>query len=83
MKDGIEQIVGRAITAVVVSHNNNAPSRQVFLVFSDGTSFELWGNDLHCAGGLDRQGMPEVIAHLERRGSQFITYARNASAEGS
>ena len=45
MKDGVRQIVGRTISSVVISENNpKGPSTQVFLIFTDGSCFELYGN---------------------------------------
>jgi hypothetical protein len=56
IKDGIRGIVGKTITGVVASRNRSDPRQQLFLVFSDGTSYELYSSsgDLHSASGLDR-----------------------------
>lgn len=80
MKDGLRQIVGKTISSVVVARNEDAnPRNQVFLVFSDGTSFEFFGADFSCANGLDRSGVEEVKDYAERGGAEVInTYPINA-----
>jgi hypothetical protein len=54
MKNGLEDIIGKQIAAVVVARSDHAPRHQVFLVFPDGTRFEFWGEDFSCCSGLDR-----------------------------
>ena len=81
MKDGLKCIVGKEIAAVVVAASKARPPRnQVFLLFSDGTRFELYGDAFTCCGGLDkseglagyiRSGGGEVVAvHREPYGRQ-------------
>lgn len=75
MKDGIKQIIGKTVTGVLVGHNERAPSRQVFLLFSDGTSFEFWGNDFTGAGGVDPGDARSVRESIERaRGEVRASY---------
>jgi hypothetical protein len=57
MKAGARNIVGRTISGVLLSENNpTGPSTQVFLLFTDGSCLEFYG-DIHCseicAGDLD------------------------------
>ena len=54
MKDGLKEIVGKQIAAVVVAKSDCHPRNQVFLVFADGSNFELYGENFTCCGGLDR-----------------------------
>jgi hypothetical protein len=55
MKDGLKEIIGRQIASVVVAHSEKgSPRHQVFLVFTDGSNFELWGDSFSCCGGVDR-----------------------------
>lgn len=63
MKDGLKYVIGKRIVGVVVaSSEGRAPKQQVFLVFSDGTRFEFWGEHFSCCGGLDRAfGIAEYI----------------------
>ena len=53
MKEGLKQVVGKRIAAVVVAESGREPRQQVFLVFPDGTSLELYGSDFTCCRGLD------------------------------
>ena len=53
MKNGLKDIIGKQIAAVVVAASDRAPKQQVFLVFADGTRFEFWGESFSCCSGLD------------------------------
>ncbi len=61
MKDGIKEIVGKTIAAVVVASNNRKPYYQIFLVFDDETSFEIFGDAMTCASGLNPWGIDRVF----------------------
>ncbi len=56
VKTAIREILGRTVTGVLVSENPRHPPTQLFLVFSDGTSYEIYGQ-LSSASGLDKGGM--------------------------
>ena len=61
MKDGIKEIVGKRISAVVVARKKTGPPpAQVFLVFDDNTHFEIYGS-FTGAGGLDKGGVNKAI----------------------
>jgi hypothetical protein len=70
MKDGIKQIVGKTIRGVVVAERPSDSRRQVFLVFSDDTHFELWGDSFTGAGGVDPGGLEEVRSYCANMKSQ-------------
>jgi hypothetical protein len=53
MKNGLQQILGKRIAAVVVAASTRAPKEQVFLVFHDGTRFEFYGESFTCCAGVD------------------------------
>ena len=70
MKSGIKQIIGKTVTGVVVadSHIRNCPDRHIFITFTDGTFFEVYGENFSGASGLNTGGLPEVmdyVNHLE------------------
>ena len=54
MKDGVKYLVGKQIAGVVVASSSRPPRHQVFLVFPDGSRFELYGENFTCCSGLDR-----------------------------
>src|SRR6187402_2752247 len=61
MKNGLKGIIGKQIAAVVVA-TGRAPRQQVFLVFSDGTRFEFWGEGFNCRSRLDAAaGIEEYV----------------------
>lgn len=69
-KDGVEQFVGKTISSVVMTENENgSPRSQLFLIFSDGTSFEFWvhSEKLTTAGCVDQCDRGEVIGLLQNR----------------
>ena len=68
MKDGIKQIIGKTIERVVVAQSSVAPKQQVFLLFSDGTHFELYGEQFTCGAGLDEGGMDRVRGYVHGSG---------------
>ena len=58
MKAGIEQIIGRTVEAVLTCEREGIaqPRNQVFLVFTDGSFYELYGDDIHCCSGVSSKG---------------------------
>lgn len=54
MKNGLQHIVGKRISAVVVARGKDHTRDQVFLVFPDGSRFEFYGKDFSCCSGLDK-----------------------------
>ncbi len=65
MKNAIRDIVGKTITGVVVKASDRAPRSQVFLVFSDGTYYELYSvSDIKGAGGIDTGGLEAVRNYM-------------------
>jgi hypothetical protein len=70
MKDGVRQIVGKSISGVVVAETPRALRRQVFLVFTDNTHFEFWGDSLTGAGGVDTGGLEEVGNYIAKCGAK-------------
>jgi len=53
MKRGLKTIVGKQIVTVVVATSEQAPRQRVYLVFSDGSSFEFFGEGIGCCRRLD------------------------------
>jgi hypothetical protein len=42
--DGLRQIIGKTIHSILVNERRTAPHVQLFLSFTDGTTFELYGD---------------------------------------
>jgi hypothetical protein len=74
IKSGISKIIGKTVSDVVVAEGNEAPRRQVILVFSDGTSLELWGADINCPGSLYPGGVDAATKYVQRIGAQITVY---------
>jgi len=79
MKPSAYKILGKKIRAVVAKRHPRSPKSQVFLVFDDGSSFEIYSSDGgisfagHLGGDLDwvrgyMNKLPgDVEEFLERR----------------
>ena len=66
VKHAIAEIVGKRISAVVVKEGH-APDWQLFLVFDDDSSYEIYGSGyLATAGGVDPGGMEAVHRYLHK-----------------
>lgn len=71
MKDGLKDILGKRIAGVIAAQHENEPRRQLFLIFSDGTSLELYGEYFNCGSGLDKWKGSESIRRSLRAGSKI------------
>ncbi len=68
MKEGLKEIVGKRIAGVVLAESDHDPSQQVFLVFSDGTTFEFHGRQFTCCAGLDQAAA--LAGYIQSGGAQ-------------
>jgi hypothetical protein len=62
---GLHAMLGKTVTGVIVkrARTNGLPPSQVFLILSDGTYLELWG-DFNAAGGLDSGGVENARGYM-------------------
>jgi hypothetical protein len=74
MKSYIEQIVGKTIAGVVVRDAHSEPKRQVFLVFTDDTHFELYGDYFAFGKHVYPGGMAHVIKVAELGAKEVAVY---------
>lgn len=69
MKGGLGDIVGKEIAGVIVARNDRrAPKHQLFLLFTDGTRYEIYGEHFTCCGGVDEAS--GVLRAIEAGGAQ-------------
>jgi hypothetical protein len=74
MKDGIKEIIGKTIAGVVIAHNNHRPPReQIFLVFDDESSYEIYGESFTCASGIYPRGMEGVLRYAKLAPGAVVT----------
>jgi len=68
MKSGAREILGKTIKAIIEKESDDGlpPRSQVFLVFTDGTYFELYSSHSIICGtnGVDKGGVEEVRAYM-------------------
>ena len=73
MKTGVKEIVGKQIAGVCVAKNeSHEPKHQLFLMFADGTHFEIYGNHVRVAGGVDQGGLSTVERYVDSAGGEII-----------
>lgn len=64
---GLKSLEGKTIQHLVVSNSPGpSPLTQVFLVFTDGTYFEFYGEDLHCASEYTEGGSEDVLTYAKQ-----------------
>jgi len=74
MKDGIKQIIGKRVQGILISdENTTSPPTQVFLLFDDGTYYELWGS-IRTSGGIDSGSIDEVKRYVKQFGGKVTIY---------
>jgi hypothetical protein len=79
--DGLKYIIGKRIAGVVVAASDHDPRKQVFLIFDDGTRFELRGTNLSCRSSLDKTaGLVDYLKSSEGEMSAFYGDLRHISA---
>ncbi len=75
MKTGPRDIVGKKITQVVITeYNMSGPSTQVFLVFSDDSCFEFYGNQLEASAVVLGGGLDRVLEDAKAFGGKITVY---------
>ena len=65
MKDAIAEIVGKTIKHVLVKGSDREPRSQVFLVFTDGSYYELYANEeIYGSGSLSYGGLEHARKYM-------------------
>ena len=73
MKESFGEIIGKTVECVIVSDRNSVgPLTQVYLLFTDGTSLELFG-DVQ-AGKLERGDQEAVLNYVRKSGGTIRQY---------
>lgn len=85
MKPAMREIIGRTIDTIVVSEDNSSgPRDQVFLIFTDGTCYELYG-DVRASGNVvvgNRDWAIKYARNFEGRISVLSEEGAPAAEEG-
>lgn len=72
----LSAILGKTVTAAIVSDGNTSgPPSQLFLVFDDGTSLEVYGS-LQIAGNLGAGGLERIQQYAQLSGGQLTVVPR-------
>lgn len=65
MKPHIAKIIGKTIVNVVVAEADRNPKQQVYLVFTDGTHFELYGGWFTCANHIQPGDVTNLLDYMK------------------
>jgi hypothetical protein len=80
VKSEIKGIVGKTIESVIVSAYNKAgPQNQIFLIFTDGTYYEIYGN-LNGAGGIDSGGEAAALRYAQKGFGEITIYSADENS---
>jgi len=71
MKDEIRGIIGKTVEGVVYA-DDARQADHVFLVFTDGSYFEIWGDRVTCAGGVDKGDIDSAVGYAKSAGAETI-----------
>jgi hypothetical protein len=75
MKDGIKETIGKTIAGVVIVQNkNHPPHQQIFLVFDDESSYEIYGESFTCSSGVCPWGINKVIRYAKQAEGAEVTH---------
>ena len=67
MKGAFEQLKGKTIQSIIISHHNaGSPRHQLFLIFDDDSSFEIFGEEFRGANTLDSGGEQRVLEYARK-----------------
>ena len=63
----LPQVVGKTISGIVISRGANAPVDKWHLVFSDGTSYELFSEaTIHGSSAVHDRSVDQLVANVRR-----------------
>jgi hypothetical protein len=72
-KDALQNVIGKTIRSVVFRSGRNVnPEVQLFLVFEDGTYFELYGQEIDFARTLSKGNATEAINYASKFSSELF-----------
>ncbi len=76
IKDGLGDCVARRISAIVVRRDEIDPTESVFLVFDDGTYYELYGR-ISSASEVRTGDLEKVLEYAEILGGEVNWFVPN------
>lgn len=82
MKPEIREIIGRRIAAVYLLDGDSEPRQQLYLVFDDGTYYELYGPSIGTTAGVKRGIGRDIEAYAQSEGRRVRFRAEGQSRAG-
>lgn len=71
--DALNKVIGKRINGIVFAESLGPPRHQLFLIFDDGTHYELYGDDISGCKDIDRGGMDWVRSYVSRVNNPRLT----------
>jgi hypothetical protein len=79
IKNGIAGILGRRVTAVLVTMNpGNTPRQQIFLVLDDRWTYEIYGSQVDSASGVLEWDANQALEYAKGFAGKITTYGVEA-----
>ena len=67
LESALPQVVGKTISGIVISRGAAAPMDKWHLVFSDGTSYELFSETtIHGSSAVHDRSVDQLVANVRR-----------------
>ena len=63
MKSGLKDMIGRTVSGVVTAERPHSPKVLLFLTFTDGTFYEIYGDDIHSTSGVCSGGVTDAVTY--------------------
>ena len=63
MKSGLKDMIGRTVAGVVIAERPLSPKVLLFLTFTDGTFYEIYGDDIHATSGVCTGSMQDAVTY--------------------
>jgi len=63
VKSGLKDMIGRTVSAVVIAERPHSPKVLLFLAFTDGTFYEIYGDDIHATSGVCNGGAQDAATY--------------------
>jgi hypothetical protein len=77
-KDILQEVIGRTISSIVFRSGRDInPEVQLFLVFEDGTYFELYGQEIDFVRSLSEGDVTKAIAYARKFSSEVLVVNGN------
>jgi hypothetical protein len=77
-KDTLQEVIGKTISSIVFRSGRDVnPETQLFLVFEDGTYFELYGQEIDFVRSLSEGDAAKAVDYARKFSSEVLVVNGN------